>query len=227
MMEQQPVYPAADRHETELRAGSELERLPGVLTAAVWLNSDGELRLARLHILPGVAPTIITNAAGRVLQALAIPFDARAIRTSHLNLPDEIQGIAVSGAGPRGRFLLLQDIAIARSGSYVTCRVQLMREDVPAIGEARELDTAAGRARAAANATLRAAENSADNLALGLEAAAVIDIFGRPHAVVSVEACVGRRVASLSGMVLVEPARAHEESVCLATLRAIDRWIAL
>jgi hypothetical protein len=228
MMEHHPVYPTADRHEAEIRAGGELERLPGVLAAAVWLNGDGELREARLHILPGVAPTIIANAAARVLQALAIPFDPRAIRTGHLNLPDEIQGIALSGgAGSRGRFLLLQDIAIARSGSYVTCRVQLMREDVPAIGEARELDTAAGRARAAANATLRAAENSADSLALGLEAAAVIDIFGRPHAVVSVEACVGRRMATLSGMVLVDPARANEEAVCLATLRAIDRWIAL
>jgi hypothetical protein len=226
-MPEQQIYPSADRHETELRASVEIERLPGVIAAAIWLNSDGQLRNARVHILPGVAPTIIANAAGRVLQALDISFDPQRIRTAALNLPEELHGIVTGPPHGSGRFLLLQDIALSRSGPYVSCRVQLMRNDTPASGEARELDTSGGRARAAAAATLRAAENTADNLALGLEAVTITEVFGRSYAIVSVEAAIGRRVATLSGLVPVEPARAPEEAVCLATLRAIDRWIAL
>ncbi|HSJ24474.1 MAG TPA: hypothetical protein VK929_07405 [Longimicrobiales bacterium] len=227
MPEVHQLYPMGDRHDAELRAGAEMERLPGVVTAAVWLNSDGQLLDARIQIMPGVAPTIIANAAARVLQALNIPFDQGSIRATHLNLPDEIQSVTMAPAPTAGRFLLLQDLTLSRSGAHISCRVQLMRGDVPAIGEARELDTIAGRARAAANATLRAAENAAENLALGLEAAATTEFFGRNYAVVSVEASVGRRVANLSGMVPLDPARAPEEAICLATLRAIDRWIAL
>jgi hypothetical protein len=220
----QQLYPSADRHEAELRAGAEIERLPGVLAAAIWLNSDGELRDARVLVMPGVAPTIISNAAGRVLQALDIPFDRERIRTAHLNLPDELQGITTGPNRETGRFLLLHDISLTRSAPNVSCRVQLMRNDVPATGEARELDTTAGRARAAASATLRAAENAADNLALGLEAAIITEFLGRSYAIVSVEAAAGRRIATLTGMVAVDPARAPEEAVCLATLRAIERW---
>jgi hypothetical protein len=226
MADTEVLFPSADQHERELRAGVELERLPGVVSAAVWLHADGDLRDARIHIMPGVAPTIIANAAARVLQALSIVFEPRAIRTSQIALPEEIQSFALAAAPP-GRILLLQDLSLSRTGAHVTCRVQLVRDDAAAFGEAREIDTGAGRARAAANATLRAAENTMENLALGLEGAAITEIFGRSYGVVSVEASVGRRVATLSGIVPVDGGRAPEEAVCLATLRAIDRWIGL
>jgi hypothetical protein len=218
------LYPSADRHEAELRAVTELERLPGAVAAAVWLGGDRHLRHARIHILPGVAPTIILNAAARVMQALEIPFEQQAIRTTPLHLPDDIQSAALA-SGSGSRYLILQDVALSRMGSHVSCRVQLLRGDVPVTGEAREMDTTAGRARAAASATLRAAENAADSLALGLEAAAFTEFFGRRFAVVSVEASIGRRAASLSGIVALDPARAPEEFICMATLKAIDRWL--
>jgi hypothetical protein len=227
MTEAWAPHASADRHETELLACLELECLPGVLAAGVWLNSDGKLRDARIHIMPGVAPTIIANAAARVFQAIGIPYEQRAIRTSVLAVPDEIQSVALTTSASSGRILLLQDVSLARTGAHVTCRVQLMRGDAPATGEARELDTTSGRVRAAANATLRAAENTAEGLALGLEAAVITDLFGRSYAVVSVEASIGRRIATLSGIVPVEPTRAPEEAACMATLRAIDRWIGL
>lgn len=220
------AFPSADRHEMEVRAATELERLPGALAAGVWLTGDGQLRDARIHILPGVAPTIVINAAARVMQALNIAFEQRDIRTSVLRLPDDIQSVAAVAAGSGSRFLVLQDVTTSRIGAHVTCRVQLMRDDMPAAGEARELDTASGRARAAAAATLRAAENATDNLALGLEAAALTEFFGRRYAIVSVEGSIGRRAATLSGIVPLEPTRAPEESVAMATLKAIDRWIA-
>lgn len=219
-------FPTADQHQVELRVVGELERLPGVAAASVWLDRDGHLRDARIHIMPGAAPTIIVNAASRVFHALAIPFDARAIRTCTIALPDEL---ATAIPGPnRSRFLLLQDLTLSRAGAHITCRIQLAREGTIATGEASELDTSGGRSRAAAKATLRAAENATEGgLALGLEAAVVTQMFGRSYAVVSVEASIGRKVATLSGIVPVDPSRAAEEATCLATLRAIDRWIAM
>ncbi|HUF49546.1 MAG TPA: hypothetical protein VMN60_01855 [Longimicrobiales bacterium] len=225
MAEAETLFPSADRHQAELRAMAELERLPGVVTAAVWIGMDGRLRDARIHILPGAAPTIIANAASRVLEAVGLAVDPGTIRISTLPLPDDVHGAHLAPAG--GRFLLLQDLSLTRTGAHVSCRVQLVRENQVSVGEARELDTAAGRARAAANATLRAAEDAAEGLALGLEAAAITSLFGRNYGVVSVEAAIGRRVATLSGIVPVDAGRAAEEAVCLATLRAIDRWIAI
>ena len=35
------------------------------------------------------------------------------------------------------------------------------------------------------------------------------------------------RIKTLSGIVPVDPSRAPEEATCLATLRAIDRWIGM
>src|SRR5690606_28270334 len=218
-----PNFPSADLHQLELRTVGELERLPGVAAASIWLDPDGHLRDARIHLLPGAASTIVVNASSRVLHALGIPFDPRSIRTTPVGLPDEV-ATALPTHGT-SRFLLLQDLTLTRSGSHITCRVQLARDSVAATGEASELDTSGGRARAAAKATLRAAENATENLALGLEAAVIQPLFGRNYAVVSVEASIGRRVATLSGIVPVDPSRAVEEAVCLATLRAIDRWI--
>jgi hypothetical protein len=223
MSDQQIMQPDGGRHDVELHASTELERLPGVISAAVWVDAQARLRHARIRILPGVAPSIVANAAGRVMQALAIQFDSRAVIVETLSLP-EVEGITMT-APQSGRFLLLQDISIGRAGVQVTCRVQLLRDGAPAAGEARELDTSSGRIRAAAQATLRAAETTVDNLALGLEAATITQLFGRSYAIVSVEAAIGRRLATLSGMAPLDPSRTPEEAVCLATLRAIDRWI--
>ncbi|CAN5892045.1 hypothetical protein BH23GEM9_BH23GEM9_02100 [soil metagenome] len=225
MADVETMFPSPDRHEAEIHASGELERLPGVLAAATWIDTRGHVRDARLWILPGVAPTIVANAAARVLHALGLTFDQRAVRITHVSLPEELQGYAAVPGTGSNRFLVLQDINLHRSGAHVTCRVQLVRDDTSAGGEARELDTGAGRARAAAKATLRAAENATENIALGLEAALITQLFGRSYAAVAVEASVGRRVASLSAIVPIEPGRAMEESVCMATLRAIDRWI--
>jgi len=222
MAETGSVFPTADRHQTELRAITEIERLPGVIAAAVWLRHDASLREARVHIMPGAAPTIVTNAVSRVLQALAVSYEARDIRTLAATLPDDG---ALHEHATSGRFLLLHDLSITRTGAHVSCRVELIHNDTVAAGEARELDTTAGRARAAAAATLRAAEQAAPRAALGLEAAVFVNMFEREYAVVAVEACIGRKVANLSGMVELDPARAPEEAACLAALRAIDRWL--
>jgi len=139
-------------------------------------------------------------------------------------LPETME-LAPPVEGGSNRMLLLHDITLSRSGSHVSCRVELMRRGSIATGEAHELDTASGRVRATATATLRAAEHAVDKLALGLEGASIVSLFGRDYGVVSVEAAIGRTSATLSGIVAVDHGRAPEEAVCLATLRALDRWL--
>jgi hypothetical protein len=224
MVEAEARYPTADRHEAELRISAELERLPGVITAAAWLADSTRLRDVRLHILPGATPTIVSNAASGVLRSLGIAFDAGTIRITTVVLPDTIE-LPAPPEGGSNRMLLLHDLTLSRSGSHVACRIELMRRGTIATGEAHELDTATGRVRATATATLRAAEHAFESLALGLEGASIISLFGRSYGIVSVEAAIGRTSATLSGIVAVDNGRAAEEAVCLATLRAIERWL--
>lgn len=128
--------------------------------------------------------------------------------------------------GRAGRFLLLAGIQLERGQREIHCRVQLQRAGKTFHGESREMDTPSGRMRAAARATLAAAEQAVPGTSLGLEGISVVDLFSRSYAVVSVEAAHDRQFALLAGLVTLETSRALEDSAVLATLRAIDRWIA-
>lgn len=124
-----------------------------------------------------------------------------------------------------GRFLLLRGLQLERGNREIHCRVQLARNEKIYHGEAREMDSASGRARAAARATLAAAEQVGQGVSLGLEGVAMLDLFSRSYVVVSVEAALDRDFVLLAGLVTLEPTRAVEDAAVLATLRAIDRWI--
>lgn len=128
--------------------------------------------------------------------------------------------------GRAGRFLLLAGIQLERGQREIHCRVQLLRAGKTFHGESREMDTPSGRMRAAARATLAAAEQAVPGTSLGLEGISVVDLFSRSYAVASVEAAHDRKFALLAGLVTLETTRALEDSAVLATLRAIDRWIA-
>lgn len=124
-----------------------------------------------------------------------------------------------------GRFLLLSGVQLERSNREVHCRVQLTRLGRVYNGEAREMDSPLGRARAAARATLAAAEQAVASTSLGLEGITVVELFSRKYVVASVEAARDREFLLLAGLVTMEPTRALEDAAVLATLRAIDRWI--
>ncbi len=128
--------------------------------------------------------------------------------------------------GSPTRYLLLHELSIGRSTGRVTVSVQVACRGEVYRGEASELDTEAGRIRAAVRATLAAAQLVTDQVALGLEATAALDVFGRRFVAVSVEATAGRRLTSLHGFVGFDIQRSVEEAAILATLRAIERWIA-
>jgi hypothetical protein len=102
----------------------------------------------------------------------------------------------------------------------------LRRGDQSFRGEAAEIESPTGRARAAARATLGAAAQAIDGMIFGLEGIALMDFFGRAYCVVSVEAAHQRRFIILSGIVAIDASRSPEEAAALAALRAIDRWIA-
>jgi hypothetical protein len=203
-----------------VQLGTELERLPGVVAAAVWLTEDGGIGQVRVHTQPGASATILAHTVARVLEQRGYRLDPAALRIVQVaSLGEPVQ--------VPNRFLVLHDIAMSRHGTRVTSHVRLACQNVIVSGEASELDTESGRARAAAVATLRAAEGTRDELALGLEHIAVVPLFGRRYLAVSVEAAAQRRFAQLTGMVVLDPARSLEEAASMAVLRAIERWVTL
>jgi hypothetical protein len=123
------------------------------------------------------------------------------------------------------RFLTLEDIALARADHRAVCRVRLRHGDDCFEAEAVEPDSEQGRARAAARATLAAAEQAVANVTLGLEGVAFVQIFQRRYVAAAVEAASGRRTASLSGLVPIDTARSAEEAAAFAALHAVERWI--
>ena len=88
------------------------------------------------------------------------------------------------------------------------------------------MDSPTGRARAAARATLAAAEQAVPGIQLGLEGVTIVDLFSRRYVAASVEAAFQREFILLAGLVTLDQNRSVEDAAALATLRAIDRWVA-
>lgn len=223
-------------HDLELWLVQSIEQIPGVLAAAVWLNDLRTVRALHITAAPTASGIIIANAAAQILRRHRLQFTPEMIRVAFRDEATSSTGSSFEPAAPAApgtgtgtgqiRFLVLADLGIARTGSRITARVAVGRGEERLEGEAVELDTEAGRARAAARATLAAAERAGPNLALGLEGLYLLDMFGRRYVAVSVEAAIERRFALLAGLVPIDPQRSPEEAACLAALHAIDRWIA-
>ncbi len=218
------------RHSRELKLVADLERLPGVVSAAVWLDDHGVIRDVRITASPVSPSLIVANAASAVLRRHGFERQPADILVDHARAPSpeavaetpEIVDTAAAGS----RFLLLHELSIGRSSGRVTVAVQVGCRGEIFRGEATELDTEAGRIRAAVRATLSAAQLVSGGVALGLEATTALDVFGRRFVAVSVEAAAGRRFTALHGFVGFDIQRSAEEAAILATLRAIERWIA-
>ncbi len=208
----------------EGRIAEELEQLAGVVAAAVWLRSGAEAREIYIAATPGASVLAIQRAAAEVLRRNGIQAEEDHIRIGRL---DEALAPAPAeeDSGWQARFLILDGVSVERADSHVTCRVRLLRLGERFEGEARELDTETGRARAAARATLAAVEK-ASPASLGLEGVIIAELFSRRYVVVSIEASSARRVLFLSGILSVEPTRSVEEAATLATFRAVERFTA-
>lgn len=219
-------------HDLELWLVHAIEQIPGVLGAAVWLSDIRKVRALHITAAPTASGIIIAHAAAQILRRNAVEFAPDMIRVAFRDEPPPEPRRAPTGAartvpdGPAARYLVLADVGVNRSGSRVTAHVAIGRGEERLEGEAVELDTENGRARAAARATLYAAEHAGVNLALGLEGLQILDMFGRKYIAVSVEGAIERRFAQLAGLVPIDPQRSPEEAAALAALHAIDRWVA-
>ena len=187
------------------------------------MNFLEELRSLDINAAQQASTIIIANSAAKVLRQHGLAFDIDMIHVEFGNGAERSPRPLPTLAPPRPRFLTLHDLIISRSGSRVTCTVTLRRSDNSFEGAAVELDTETGRIRAAARATLAAAERADDSLVLGLEGAALVELFGRRYVAASVEAAFNRHFAILAGLAPVDPSRSPEEASCIAALRAIDR----
>jgi hypothetical protein len=225
-MNPEPIQPPDDSGDLEQKIVHAVQHLPGVLAAAVWLSGPKRIRALHITAAPRASGPIIANAAARMLRRHGVSFEMDMIRVAFRDGPERVEAGSHVLTQSAGRFLVLHDLTVTRAGSRVTCRVMLRRDDEIFEGETIELDSEAGRVRAAARATLAAAERSDPKRALGLEGTAILALFGRQYVAASIEAALDRRFATLAGLVPIDPARSPEEAGCLAALRAIERWIA-
>ena len=172
------------------------------------VDADAELELVRIQIMDAIR--------GRGLR-----LEDSALRLAVLETRDPGGRPA---RGDRPRPLVRHDLQILRGDRRAICRVELLHEGDVVAAEAADLDTQAGRARAAARATLNAAEAAYPGRSLGLEGLRVVELGGRLHIALSVEAVSDdRRTARLAAVAAIDPS--HEEAACLAALGAIERWL--
>ncbi|MFO7893896.1 MAG: hypothetical protein R6U63_09185 [Longimicrobiales bacterium] len=193
--------------------GPELERLPGVLAATVFPDPD---------------------VGARVYLAVHDDADRDAVRATTLALcrdrglatdPDRIH-IGTATTHPPTPTALptlsFDAIDVHRTENRVECTVRLRVGTRTTTGIATEPDSPAGRARAAARATLAAAESLDPDLRLGLHGARTSDLFGSDSLSVLVEASSGRTHIPLPGIALVEQSLEHAGA--LAALNALRSW---
>jgi len=196
-----------------------IERLGGV--HAAWMRIDG-------GVVSELVLAVDADADRDRIRAMAL----EAIRSRGLGLDPASLRLAVleprgdgTQSGGGGRPLVRHDLQILRGDQRAVCRVEVLHDGAHVAAEATDLDTPAGRARAAARATLRAAETAYPGRSLGLDDLRVVDLGGRAHVALSVEAVSDRRTARLSGVAPIDPS--HEEAACLAALGAIERWLSV
>lgn len=195
----------------------ELEKIPGVLAATVWLRDTVTVREVYVTGAPGTSPTTLEQAVTTILRGYGLAFSSAQL---HIAPVDD----AVAPAPLwKGRFLVLDNIEITRAEHQVSCHVRILRAGNPITGDARDVDTENGRARAAAQAALRAAERAASGVAFGLEGLHLADLFGRRYVILSIEAALARRPSLLPGIAAVT--QSVEQASALATLGAIERWL--
>jgi len=189
-----------------------LERLPGVLAAAF-------LDIGRS---PRVYLATTGDADRDALRQTAVELlrdNGFHAAPDHIHIGAPPSRTIVGLAIPRVR---LDALEVHRSENRVACEVRLRVEARRIAGTATEPDTPGGRARAAAIAALRAAEQIDPDLRIGLSGLRLMDLFGHPTVTVLVEATAGRSHAHLPGLALVE--RSDEEAAAIAVLNALRSW---
>lgn len=193
-------------------AARDLERLPGVLAATLFLDTPGTPRVY-LAITVDADPDALRRTTAALLRDRGYTVPADRIHVGHA--PPR----RLTGSLPRAT---LDGLDVHRSENRVECTVRIRTEAHTTYGSCSEPDSQSGRARAAARAALQAAEALDPDFRFGLQGARLLDLFGQETLVVLVDASAGRGHAYLPGAALLD--RSVEEAAALAALHALRGW---
>lgn len=232
------------RISTKSTAEAVLRELPSVRGAYVSEDLEGHPR--EIHLLIGDGPdpaSLARDVRGLLEERLGIPIDQRVISIAQLAATADVGPVPSeespepesgpeSGSGAKAVSAPLDSrpifggIEATTASGHVTVGVRLEWEGEVSTGTAEAVDTQAGRARAAATATLRSAAEAPwnDDLNLELDFASIVQALEGEYVLVSALAVshrLGRRPLSLVGAHPVE--RDVESAAALAALKAINR----
>lgn len=226
---------ALKKTRTKETAEAALNELPSVVGAFVREDVHGHPR--EVHLLVGPGPNVrlfARDVRSLLEERLGVPVDQRVISIAQIVDPDARHEAPVSlEAAPTpqpvtpapGRVVFSAAEARVRDGR-VEVVVSLERDGQEYLGDATELESPQGRARAAAAATLRALSESLEaRVQLDLESASVIRALDREFVVVAVSAhgpALGRQPRALVG---AHPTEYDDVAIAgaLATLKAVNR----
>lgn len=230
-----------NRISNKAAAEAVLRELPSVVGAYVSEDLEGHPR--EIHLLVQHGPDtagLARDIRGLLEERLGIPIDQRVISIAQLAPdPEDVapEGPAEAAATPEmspstdrpgtmvGRPIFAGLESTVSSG-HVRVGVRLHWEGEESAGEAKAVDSPVGRARAAANATLRSAEDATwnDNLGLELDFASIVQALDGEYVLVSVlgmSSRLGRRPLPLVGVHPIDDD--VETATALGTLKAINR----
>ena len=239
-----------NRISNKAAAEAVLRELPSVLGAYVSEDLEGRPREIHLLVRHGPDPAALARDIRSLLEErLGIPIDQRVISIAQLAPATQVEEVpegaaeevATAGSesdtaapaatdrsgGGRPVFAGLEATA---SAGRVEVAVRLDWKGEESTGEAEAVDTALGRARAAANATLRSAADASWNrgLSLELDFASVVQALDGEYVLVSVlgmSSRIGRRPLPL---VSAHPIESDvETAAALGTLKAINRILSV
>lgn len=229
-----------NRISTKAAAEAVLKELPSVLGAYVSEDIEGYPREIHLLVRHGPDPAgLARDIRGLLEERLGIPIDQRVISIAQLAPEPEVEAlpdgaareVATAERAPEpatrdtGRPVYAGLESTVSSG-HVRVAVRLSWRGVVSEGKAEAVDTSPGRARAAANATLRSATEAAWNDGLGLELdfASVVQALDGDYVLVSVLGIAGRLGRRPLPLVGAHPVESDVESAAaLAALKAINR----
>ncbi len=215
----------------EVRAQRLLTALGGIVSARAVADESG--RLAEIHILasPEFHPKqIVRNIESALSAGLGIFVDRRIISVAQLRsdaatpfLPKPKPPAAKRAPETRQlrRVVYVQYDAKASAPLDSHCRVILMRGEDQLTGTATGVNTAQGRADAAARAVLNALQSSGGMKGVGLEGTALVHAHGKTYVLVSARVMSGRHSRTLTGIATLN--RSPEEAAIFAALQATNR----
>ena len=207
-----------------------LGALAGVVSARAVADESG--RLCEIHILasPDLHPKqIVRNVESALSAGLSTIVDRRIISVAQLR-PSAAEPYMLARKSAQQerderaeRLVYVQYDAQSTSSLDTRCSVTLRRGSSQLTGSSSGVNTAQGRADAAARAVFDALHHDGDSI--GLEGAAIVEMHGKSFVLVAARHVSGRSARVLTGVAALQ--RSPEEAAILAALQATNRLAAL